>query len=261
MTATGATGAHDEANISGWRQPEGNSSSIKADGAHIASCFSPWRIRSKSTTQTAIIGTGSLPTGDYYTSSATILLMEQDQYPTGTYPRQDVLMTRAISLRSRVRRKPQARFWRPAERGDPSAEFNGQKPAHFQVSLCTRPTKRSPTGPADGAVQEQRAASAAGDGPPQRPPGILVLGNRRGPEVVHTPRRCHPLYLWAQARGGRGHDAGVFDVSGACNAGRLFAHGPTRGHARVGRGGGKNGPDLGAGWGRPWRGARGHRRR
>src|SRR6266851_5296101 len=146
MTATGATGAHDEANISGWRQPEGNSSSIKADGAHIASCFSPWRIRSKSTTQTAIIGTGSLP--------------------TGIYPRQDVLMTRAISLRSRVRRKPQARFWRPAERGDPSAEFNGQKPAHFQVSLCTRPTKRSPTGPADGAVQEQRASSAAGDGPP-----------------------------------------------------------------------------------------------
>ena len=33
-------------------------------------------------------------------------------------------MTRAISLRSRVHRKRQARFWRPVERGDPSAEFN-----------------------------------------------------------------------------------------------------------------------------------------
>src|SRR5215467_3265569 len=42
----------------------------------------------------------------------------------GTYPRQDVLMTRAISLRSRVPGNWQARFWRPVERGDPSAEFN-----------------------------------------------------------------------------------------------------------------------------------------
>jgi hypothetical protein len=33
-------------------------------------------------------------------------------------------MTRAISLRSRVPGNWQARFWRPAERGDPSAEFN-----------------------------------------------------------------------------------------------------------------------------------------
>ncbi|HTD20278.1 MAG TPA: hypothetical protein VK667_12190 [Ktedonobacteraceae bacterium] len=44
----------------------------------------------------------------------------------GTHPRQDVLMTRAISLRSRVPGNWQARFWRPAERGDPSAEFNGE---------------------------------------------------------------------------------------------------------------------------------------
>src|SRR5439155_10848967 len=42
----------------------------------------------------------------------------------GTHPRQDVLMTRAISLRSRVPGNWQARFWRPVERGDPSAEFN-----------------------------------------------------------------------------------------------------------------------------------------
>jgi len=82
----------------------------------------------------------------------------------------------------------------------------GQKPADFQVSLCERPTKRSPTGPADWAVQKQRASSAAGDGPPQRPPGVLVLGNRRGPELVNTPGCGHPLYLWAQAWGGRGND-------------------------------------------------------
>src|SRR5712691_11987615 len=35
-------------------------------------------------------------------------------------------MTRAISLRSRVPGNWQARFWRPVERGDPSAEFNGE---------------------------------------------------------------------------------------------------------------------------------------
>src|SRR5207253_4833943 len=33
---------------------------------------------------------------------------------------------RAISLRSRVPGNWQARFWRPVERGDPSAEFNGE---------------------------------------------------------------------------------------------------------------------------------------
>ena len=33
-------------------------------------------------------------------------------------------MPRAISLRSRVLGNWQARFWRPVERGDPSAEFN-----------------------------------------------------------------------------------------------------------------------------------------
>src|SRR2546426_3624767 len=42
----------------------------------------------------------------------------------GTDPRKSVLMPRAISLRSRVLGNWQARFWRPAERGDPSAEFN-----------------------------------------------------------------------------------------------------------------------------------------
>src|SRR4029453_9211224 len=42
----------------------------------------------------------------------------------GTDPRKSVLMQRAISLRSRVLGNWQARFWRPVERGDPSAEFN-----------------------------------------------------------------------------------------------------------------------------------------
>jgi len=42
----------------------------------------------------------------------------------GTDPRKSVLMPRAISLRSRVLGNWQARFWRPVERGDPSAEFN-----------------------------------------------------------------------------------------------------------------------------------------
>jgi hypothetical protein len=31
----------------------------------------------------------------------------------------------------------------------------GQKPAHFPVSLCERPTKRSPTGPADWAAKSR----------------------------------------------------------------------------------------------------------
>src|SRR2546425_5561092 len=42
----------------------------------------------------------------------------------GTDPRKSVLRPRAISLRSRVLGNWQARFWRPVERGDPSAEFN-----------------------------------------------------------------------------------------------------------------------------------------
>ncbi len=40
-------------------------------------------------------------------------------------------MPRAISLRSRVLGNWQARFWRPAERGDPSAEFNQPQGDHF----------------------------------------------------------------------------------------------------------------------------------
>jgi hypothetical protein len=39
-------------------------------------------------------------------------------------------MPRAISLRSRVLGNWQARFWRPVERGDPSAEFN-QSQGHY----------------------------------------------------------------------------------------------------------------------------------
>ena len=49
----------------------------------------------------------------------------------GTDPRKSVLMPRAISLRSRVLRNWQARFWRPVERGDPSAEFNQPQGDHF----------------------------------------------------------------------------------------------------------------------------------
>jgi hypothetical protein len=47
-------------------------------------------------------------------------------------------MPRAISLRSRVLGNWQARFWRPVERGDPSAEFNEPERHHFtglEVSL------------------------------------------------------------------------------------------------------------------------------
>src|SRR6266436_3862165 len=49
----------------------------------------------------------------------------------GTDPRKSVLMPRAISLRSRVLGNWQARFWRPAERGDPSAEFNQPQGDHL----------------------------------------------------------------------------------------------------------------------------------
>ena len=49
----------------------------------------------------------------------------------GTDPRKSVLMPRAISLRSRVLGNWQARFWRPVERGDPSAEFNQPQGDHF----------------------------------------------------------------------------------------------------------------------------------
>src|SRR6266581_1780136 len=49
----------------------------------------------------------------------------------GTDPRKSVLMPRAISLRSRVLGNWQARFWRPAERGDPSAEFNQSQGHHL----------------------------------------------------------------------------------------------------------------------------------
>src|SRR5712691_10373560 len=45
--------------------------------------------------------------------------------------RKSVLVTRAISLRSRVLGNWQARFWRPVERGDPSAEFNQSPGDHL----------------------------------------------------------------------------------------------------------------------------------
>src|SRR2546428_14173320 len=49
----------------------------------------------------------------------------------GTDPRKSVLVPRALSLRSRVLGNWQARFWRPVERGDPSAEFNQPQGAHL----------------------------------------------------------------------------------------------------------------------------------
>src|SRR5262249_14757348 len=49
----------------------------------------------------------------------------------GTDPRKSALMPRAISLRSRVLGNWQARFWRPVERGDPSAEFNQPERRHL----------------------------------------------------------------------------------------------------------------------------------
>src|SRR2546428_9775694 len=49
----------------------------------------------------------------------------------GTDPRKSVLVPRAISLRSRVLGNWQARFWRPVERGDPSAEFNQPQGDHL----------------------------------------------------------------------------------------------------------------------------------
>src|SRR5215471_9909056 len=48
-----------------------------------------------------------------------------------TDPRKSVLMPRAISLRSRVLGNWQARVWRPAERGDPSAELNQPQGDHL----------------------------------------------------------------------------------------------------------------------------------
>src|SRR6266704_1564336 len=60
--ASGATGAHAEESTSGWMQPEGSSSSTKADGARTADCTSRWMTRSKSITSTAIITIGSLST-------------------------------------------------------------------------------------------------------------------------------------------------------------------------------------------------------
>src|SRR5713101_3110298 len=117
MMATGATGAHEKERTSDWTQPEENSSSIKADDVGTADCSSPWRRRQQSIMKTVATRTTGSATCNSCIASATIKC-------TGIYPRQDVLMTRAISLRSRVPGNWQARFWRPVERGDPSAEFN-----------------------------------------------------------------------------------------------------------------------------------------
>jgi hypothetical protein len=74
-------------------------------------------IRQQSITKTAIASITGLTTCHSSTASA------MSRY-RGTDPRKSVLMPRAIALRSRVLGNWQARFWRPVERGDPSAEFN-----------------------------------------------------------------------------------------------------------------------------------------
>src|SRR6266704_2954221 len=127
MMATGAIGAPAQERTSGWTQPEENSSSIKADDVGTADCSSPWRRRQKSTMKTVTTRTTGSTTCNSCIASATITC-------TGTDPRQDVLMTRALSLRSRVPGNWQARFWRPVERGDPSAEFNEETHRGQQVT-------------------------------------------------------------------------------------------------------------------------------
>ena len=57
MMATGATGAREKESTSGWTQPEENSSSIKAEDAHIAGFSSPWMTTQKSTMKMAITRT------------------------------------------------------------------------------------------------------------------------------------------------------------------------------------------------------------
>ena len=78
MMATGATGVRAGGSTSDWTQPEENSSSTKADGAHTASCSSQWMTNSTSTMQTAITRTGSLTTCVYCTASATTWFMAKE---------------------------------------------------------------------------------------------------------------------------------------------------------------------------------------
>src|SRR4029453_6343054 len=65
----------------------------------------------------------------------------------GTYPRQDVLTTRAISLRSRVPGNWQARFWRPVKRGDPWLKLKKAAGAGFRGGPRHLPAPPAPQTP------------------------------------------------------------------------------------------------------------------
>src|SRR5437879_12188460 len=103
MMATGATGAHAKEQTSDWTQPEENSSSIKADDGGTADCSSRWRRTQQSTMRAGTTRITGSATCNSCIAYATITCM-------GTHPRQDVIMTRAISLRSREPGHWQARF-------------------------------------------------------------------------------------------------------------------------------------------------------
>ena len=93
-------------------------------------------------------------------------------------------MTRAISLRSRVHRKRQARFWRPVERGDPSAEFNGEKPFGFSSVFVTMASRACDTWPSK----------------PGFPRAACIVSSRRW-----SAETAHPeSWLWETAEGRSG---------------------------------------------------------
>ena len=92
----------------------------------------------------------------------------------------DVLMTRAISLRSRVPRKRQARFW-DQSRGVTLRLSSTDKSLQIFKCLCEHGTQSvrrfaQQTGLSKSSVHRlQQAMERRG-----RPSGILVVGNRRG---------------------------------------------------------------------------------
>ena len=110
----------------------------------------------------------------------------------------------------------------------------GQKPSHFQVSLCQRHAERSPPRPADEAFQEQYPSSQTRDGTPRPPSRVLVLGNRRRPPLVPPPRGGHALYLRPQMRRGGGDHPRVFCPSSPGDACGLFAECLARFNGRLG---------------------------
>src|SRR5712692_3126799 len=96
----------------------------------------------------AITRTGNSITCDYCTSSATIWFMgKEETLQRMNHPREEVLMARAIPPRSRVRRKLQTRFCRPAGGVTLRAEFNEthfniqRRLYDYQFSLSTTPAE------------------------------------------------------------------------------------------------------------------------